>query len=245
MNKSSNCHQPIPVIAALEDEPDFRRLLQLVLSPEFDLVFVEDSQALASLIEQRPLDLILMDIVLPGEDGIEIAKSLKARVSIPVILLSGLSSDDMVARGLNIGADDYVTKPCNAEVLRARIRNALRRGRQGSSASVQQAGLKIGDCSVDPLSREIRHPNGGRERLTEKEFQLLAALARTPAIPVDRDVLSRLLTGHEWSPNTRSLDVHISNLRQKLKHLTKTDKVIVHFRNVGYALKLDALSEGS
>ena len=122
-----------PRVAVLEDDSAMRTLLLRVLDAEFAVIFFESGKLLQKAIRLGGVDVVLLDIVLPGEDGISIAMGIRARSRIPLVLLSGLSSAETVATGLNIGADDYVTKPFQAEVLRARLRNALRRSKPASS----------------------------------------------------------------------------------------------------------------
>lgn len=234
---------PIASVVVLEDEHHFRRFLSHVLEGEFELLFVDTSEQMFEQIAQRQVDLILLDILLPGEDGIEVAKILRTRTPIPVILLSALSSNEMIATGLNVGADDYVTKPFDTDVLRARMRNAIRRNKATPAGAVQISFIPVGDCQIDPWTRNISHPGGATERLTEMEIQLLTALLQTPDCVTDRDNLSRLISGQEWSPNNRSLDVHISHLRKKLERLTNMKNTIVSFRGIGYALQLEAFKQ--
>lgn len=226
-------------VGVLEDEPAMRTLLSRLLGSEFTLWFAHSGEQLIQAVHKKSVDLVLLDILLPGEDGIAIAKTIRARSDVPLILLSGLSSAETITTGLNIGADDYVTKPFQANILRARMRNALRRGgapRKEGLDSPQT--LHVANCTVDLWSRVVTHGSGESVRLTEKELHILSALARTPGKVNDRDKLSRLISGQEWSPTNRCLDVHISHLRKKLAAVTGNDKIIVSFRGSGYALKV-------
>lgn len=231
-----------PRVAALEDDPTIRNLLKRLLEPEFSMSFPASGTLLSDAIQNGEVDLVLLDILLPGEDGISIARSIRARSDIPVILLSGLSSSETIATGLNVGADDYVTKPFQANVLRARIRSALRRARVSASASDrpnQTQFMAIGNARIDLWSRVASNAAGDSATLTEKELQILMALARHPGTVVDRDTLSLLVSGQEWSPINRSLDVHISHLRKKLSGLTGIPKLITSSRGIGYAARVD------
>ena len=235
-------------VAALEDDPTIRNLLKRLLEPEFSMSFPASGTLLSDAIQNGEVDLVLLDILLPGEDGISIARSIRARSDIPVILLSGLSSSETIATGLNVGADDYITKPFQANVLRARIRSALRRARvsaltlTSTSASDhpnQTQFTVIGNARIDLWSRVASNAAGDSATLTEKELQILMALARHPGTVVDRDTLSLLVSGQEWSPINRSLDVHISHLRKKLCGLSGIPKLITSSRGIGYALRVD------
>lgn len=225
-------------IGVVEDEPVTRVLLARTLKPEFDLCFADTGADLCKALGQGLLDVILLDIMLPDEDGISIARTVRARSAIPIILVSGLSSAETMIAGLNVGADDYVTKPFHAEVLRARIRSVLRRARLARTPVDSGCGpLRIGDCGIDIWSRTAVTPDGRLFRFTEKELQILSALLCQPGQPVDRNSLSRLLSGKDWSPTNRGLDVHMSNLRKKLAKMGDGADLIVSFRGVGYALK--------
>jgi DNA-binding response OmpR family regulator len=224
-------------VGILEDEPGMRRLLERVLSPEFSVFFAESGADLSAAVRNGRIDVVLLDILLPGEDGIAIAKSVRARSQLPIVLLSGLSTAETIINGLNVGADDYVTKPFQSQILLARLRNALRRAATRPRANDPSRILEIDDCQVDIWARTASHKNGMTIKLTEKELQLLTALARNPGEPVARDTLSRLLSGTDWSPTNRCLDVHMSHLRKKLARVCENEDLIVCYRGVGYALK--------
>jgi DNA-binding response OmpR family regulator len=227
-------------VAVLEDDPAMRNLLKRLLEPEFKLWFAASGTQLGDAVQQGTIDLILLDILLPGEDGISIAKTLRARSEIPIILLSGLTSSETITTGLNVGADDYVTKPFQATVLRARMRNVLRRARHNVPVRMNQAqSITVRDVKIDLWTRIAANAAGQSTSLTEKELQILMALARKPGSVVDRDTLSLLVSGQEWSPINRSLDVHISHLRKKLGSLSGDTKLITSSRGVGYALRVN------
>lgn len=225
-----------PAVAVLEDEPAMRSLLTRLLEPEFAVLFARSGAHLWKMIAGGEAALVLLDILLPEEDGVEIAKSIRARSEIPIVLLSGLTSGEMIATGINVGADDYVTKPFQPAVLRARLRNALRRSRTSDTLAPPVLPIQIGSLLNDPIAREIRDKSGQRVRLTEMEQRLLTALARHSPDTVGRDELSRLLSGQDWSPLNRVLDVHISHLRSKLRSLAGDATLISSFRGVGYAM---------
>jgi hypothetical protein len=228
-----------PVVAVLEDDPAIRTLLQRMLGSEYQLVFVNDAAQLRQRLENAGAALVLLDILLPSDNGIAIAKSIRATSDIPLILISGLTSSEMISAGLNVGADDYVTKPFDPLVLRARLRNALRRAAPAREAP-KHVVVHFAGCTCAPLARTVTHADGRNAQLTEKEVQLFMALARRAEEVVDRDELSRLLTGGEWSPLNRALDVHVSNLRRKLMSVMQADSVITSFRGIGYMLRAAA-----
>ena len=229
----------LPLVVAMEDDRAMCALFQRSLGRDYRLKFVDDSAQLWRTIEADRPDLLLLDIVLPTENGIEIAKAMRATFAMPIVLISGLSSAEMIATGLNVGADDYVTKPFDPLVLRARLHNALRRA-VPARVPARPLVLRFEGCYTDPPRRLIINEDGRETRLTEKEYQLLVALARQAGSVVDRDELSRLLSGSEWSPLNRVLDVHVSNLRRKLRAVTGSDSILASHRGSGYTLQTTA-----
>ena len=221
----------LPLIAILEDDVVIRTMLQRILAKDYRLLMTSSSDDLLGQMRQQPVNLVLLDILLPGENGIDIAKSIRAISTVPVILISGLSSAEVIAAGLNVGADDYITKPFSPLVLQARIRNALRR----ETGQPEQAPMvQFESCEANPLTRKITNAVGENDRPTEKEYQLFAVLVRHATQVVSRDELSRLLTGSDWSPLNRGLDVHVSHLRKKLRQLSGMQDIVSSVRGVGY-----------
>jgi DNA-binding response OmpR family regulator len=230
-----------PRVAVLEDDSAMCTLLRRVLGSEFAVSFFESGKTLQKAIQLEEVDVVLLDIVLPGKDGISIAMGIRARSRIPLVLLSGLSSAETIAAGLNIGADDYVTKPFQAEVLRARLRNALRRSPPGSGpgapgASHQPREIRFDGCTVDIWARTIGGKGNKVVALTERELQLLVALCRASPEPISHESLSRLASGREWDPDKRSVAVHISHLRSKLAAVGGPEGTLTSKRGVGYSL---------
>jgi two-component system OmpR family response regulator len=225
-------------VCVLDDDLAIRSLLSRQLSPHYDVTFASSGARVYEMLQQNAVDLILLDIVLPGEDGLDIACSIRARSDIPLVLLSGLSATETIVHGLDVGADDYVTKPFSASLLRARLRNALRRaGARGGQRPATQQSITVDGCTVDTWSRRVSNAEGKWITLTECELHLLKALAQQPGKVVGRDALSRQLTGREWSPTNRSLDMHVSRLRKKLATVSGREKLISSFRGAGYALQ--------
>ena len=168
-------------------------------------------------LDEHTIDLIILDLMLPGEDGLSIAKRLKTSRNIPIIMVSAQGEDVDRIVGLEVGADDYIGKPFNPRELLARIRAVLRRV-QASAGEVTAAGTKVGfgdfelDLAAHRLSRE-----GKAVQLTSGEFDLLAILVRHPNKVLDRDRILDLLTGAERSPFDRSIDVRVTRLRGKIE----------------------------
>jgi DNA-binding response OmpR family regulator len=185
--------------------------------------------------QQRPWSLILLDVMLPGIDGFEVLKRIRAESSVNVLLLTARGDDVDRIVGLEIGADDYLPKPFNPRELLARMRAVLRRNIP--STTPQLAVLRVRDFELDPAARKALKA-GKRLDLTDVEFGLLEALMRSPGKVVSREELSQSVLGRSFDPFDRSLDMHVSRLRKKLSHGTEEDQVKT-IRGVGYQLVLD------
>lgn len=184
---------------------------------------------------QRPWSLILLDVMLPGIDGFEVLKRIRAESSVNVLLLTARGDDVDRIVGLEIGADDYLPKPFNPRELLARMRAVLRRN--VPSVTPQLAVLRVRDLELDPAARKALKA-GKKLDLTDVEFGLLEALMRSPGKVVSREELSQSVLGRSFDPFDRSLDMHVSRLRKKLSHGTEEDQVKT-IRGVGYQLVLD------
>ena len=234
-SSSSPRKHPAYCVGVLEDMQAMRTMLDRVLKQDFRVWHASCGAELLEAVEKRAIDLVLLDVMLPGEDGLTIAKTIRTRSNLPVVMLSAMGSSDSITTGLNLGADDYVTKPFQPPVLLARLHNAMRRARP--SVAAQGKELWLGQFKIDLWSRTGSGPGRITVRFTERELQILVALARSPGNVVERNLLSREISGQDWSPANRCLDVHMSHLRKKLLHLCKDNTLITSFRGVGYALK--------
>lgn len=188
-------------------------------------------------LRQQPADVVLLDIGLPGRDGLELARELRAHnASIGLILVTGRNDDIDKIVGLESGADDYVTKPFNARELLARVKIVLRRLRPTASAS--SAGLlrKLGDWTLDLGQRKLIGADGRQEVLTRGEFDLLAALARHPGTALERERLMQQVFHRTWDPSDRTVDVLVARLREKLEKDPRHPELIITVRGVGYLL---------
>ncbi len=203
-------------ILVIDDDPEIRELTQAYLSKQgFDVDCVEGAEAMdAYLVESRP-DLIVLDLMLPGEHGLSIARRLKNDGDIPIIIVSAQGEDVDRIVGLEVGADDYLGKPFNPRELLARVRAVLRRVKQGGE---EGAGDRIlfGEFELDLASHRLAR-DGNPVTLTSGEFDLLSILASHPNKVLDRDRILDLLTGAERSPFDRSIDVRVTRLRGKIE----------------------------
>lgn len=221
-------------VAILEDDADFREFLRRILEREYDVIVARDGLDLRRLADIGGMDVIVLDIGLAGENGLSIARQIRSESGVPLVFLSGYSSEDMIVKGLSLGADDYITKPCPSKVLVARIENALRRN--GPRRTASQSRLKIGVFVLDEGGRVLSHPDGRHSTLTEKETKILASLARAEGQALSRDELYRRVFGRDWDCETRILEVHVSHLRRKLAWIGCDRKTITSLRGLGYRL---------
>jgi DNA-binding response OmpR family regulator len=206
---------------------------------EIDVTVAADGERGLSLLRTRPFDVILLDVMLPGADGFEVCRRLRAApelAGVPVIMLTARGDDVDKIVGLELGADDYLAKPFNPRELLARIHAVLRRGRD---AMTRRDRLRVGRLEIDFDAREVTVA-GRRQALTAYEFALLAALARAAGRVLSREQLLDALKGAAYETFDRSIDVHISKLRAKLETNPKEPRYIKTVRGAGYVLSREA-----
>ena len=218
-------------ILVVEDE---QRILQFVKKGLEEAGFAVDSCERGDygllLATTQQYDAIILDIMLPGRDGLSVLRQIREKKNaVPVILLTARTALDERVEGLNLGADDYLTKPFYVEELIARL-HALGRRATGQSLTVLQAG----DLVVNLVTREVKN-NGGDIRLTAREFTLLEYLMRSPGRVFSRTQILEHVWGYDFDPNTNLVDVHIQRLRKKLG--AAGDSLIETIRGVGYRFK--------
>jgi len=191
--------------------------------------------------QQRTWALILLDVMLPGMDGLEVLKRIRLESTVSVLLLTARGEDVDRIIGLEIGADDYLPKPFNPRELLARMRAVMRR--QDRSALAPASQLRVQDLELDVAARRAAK-DGRKLDLTDVEFALLEALMRVPGQVLSRDELSQAGLGREFDPFDRSLDMHISRLRRKLGRDGEDEDRVKSIRGVGYQLVLDRGFDG-
>ena len=233
-------------ILIVDDEPEVRTLLRAGLEGEgFAVVEAADGRQAMSLIASRlPIDLVTLDLNLGGEDGLKVARELRAAKNTPMIMITG--KGDAIDRvvGLELGADDYIPKPFLMREVIARIRAVLRRytgGVDARSISPDSASERYGfdGWVVDPLRREVRAPDGTARELTTAEFNLLALFLQKPGRVLSRDELMDLLKGHDWTPMDRSIDALVARLRKKLEPDSERPQFVKTVRGIGYVFAGD------
>jgi two-component system response regulator CpxR len=230
----------VHTLLLLDDDRELCALLTDYLKPEgFEILTAHDGNTgLAAALNFPSLDLILLDVMLPGKNGFDVLRELRAHSGVPVLMLTAKGDEVDRIVGLELGADDYLPKPFNPRELLARIRAILRRKESPAAPNTLER-LVSGDIELDPSRRTISV--GGTDiDLTSVEFKLLEALLRTPGKVVSRDALSRAALDRPLSPFERSLDVHMSNLRKKLGPGPDGSPRIRTLRSEGYLLSCEA-----
>ena len=239
----------------VDDDRDLARLLSDYLgSHEVVVTHVEDGPRGLAALAKGTFDVVLLDVMLPGIDGFEVCRRIRASHDVPVVMLTARGDDTDRIVGLEIGADDYVPKPFNPRELLARVRAVLRRARPGGAGS--EAGLKsapremitVGPLEIDHAARVVKR-DGLEVTLTSFEYRILVVLARRASETVTREELASEVRepgeakgkGQSYDPSVdRSLDVHVSRLRQKLEDDPKEPRLIKTVRGVGYVLSRPA-----
>lgn len=204
-------------LLVVDDDPEIRELTEEYLTQQGFIVHCVDSgEAMDAFLAEETVDLIVLDLMLPGEHGLTIARRLKNVSEIPIVIVSAQGDDIDRIVGLEVGADDYLPKPFNPRELLARIRAVLRRS--GSTAGAEATGGRIsfGEFELDVNAHRLTR-NGESVSLTSGEFDLLAILVSNPNKVLDRDRILDLLTGAERSPFDRSIDVRVTRLRGKIE----------------------------
>jgi DNA-binding response OmpR family regulator len=227
-------------ILIVDDEPEVRTLLRTGLEGEgFIVVEAADGRQAMTLIDSLPIDLVTLDLKLGGEDGLKVARELRAVKNTPMIMITG--KGDAIDRivGLELGADDYIPKPFLMREVIARIRAVLRRytpGADVTSTTPDSESQRYGfdGWVVDLSRREVCAPGGAVRELTTAEFNLLALFVQKPGRVLSRDELMDLLKGHDWTPMDRSIDALVARLRKKLEPDTERPQLVKTVRGIGY-----------
>lgn len=230
-----------PRIAILEDNAGMRMYLQRILAGDFAPVFARDEIDLLDLVERGALELVLLDIGLPGKDGITVAQEIRMASQVPIVFVSGNTAAETIVRGLNIGGDDYLTKPFLPSVLLARVCSVLRRARLAPppAGTPETVPVRIGESLLDTRRRVLRHPDRGAVTLTDMECRIVALLASRAGEVVSRKDLMLNVCGQEWDPRRRAIDVHVAHLRRKLREVGGPDPGIASVRGIGFRLESD------
>jgi two-component system OmpR family response regulator len=233
-------------ILIVDDDREIRTLLADYLdSNGYSTVTAADGNAMAAALDANKIDLIVLDLNLPGDDGLTLCRNLRAKSAMPVIMLTARSEPLDRIIGLEMGADDYLSKPFEPRELLARIRSVLRRAQSpahnGTNDAVQR--LKFGDWILDITARHLISPQGLVIALSGAEFRMLEIFLEHPNRVLNRDQLLNIMHGRDADPFDRSIDIQISRLRQKLGEDARSPQVIKTVRNGGYVLSVTVTRE--
>ena len=231
-------------LLVVDDDPDVRELIRDYFSDNgFRVIEAENALAMRSAIEAAVPDVVLLDVGLPGEDGLSLARYLREHHDVGIIMVSGAGQTVDRIIGLEVGADDYVTKPFDPRELHARVKCVLRRYQRstevpsetGASKNPKANGkLRVGECTLDLNSRQLLGLDEEEIPITAMEFDLLQVFAERPNRAMSRDQLLSLTQGRDWDPYDRSIDIRIARLRKKIETDPDKPQVIKTVRGVGY-----------
>lgn len=216
-------------VMVVDDDLALAEMLEIVLRKEgFEVDHVADGSHVLEVFRETRPDLVLLDIMLPGMDGIEVCRRLRAETVVPIVMLTARTDTVDIVVGLESGADDYINKPFKAQELVARVRARLRRGDDPKPER-----LSIADLSIDVAGHSVKR-DGQALALTPLEFDLLVALARKPWQVFTREVLLEHVWGYRHAGDTRLVNVHVQRLRSKIEKDPEHPEVVLTVRGVGY-----------
>jgi two-component system, OmpR family, response regulator RegX3 len=221
-------------ILVADDEPSVRDSVGYALEQEgFEVVPAVDGTDAEGKIDRNSYDMLILDIMMPGRSGLDICREVRARSAVPIILLTAKDAEGDKVVGLEVGADDYVTKPFSVRELLGRVRAQLRRRQLDRSPLGEATRIETGPVTID-LVRHLVRVYGEQVNLTRSEFQLLRLLAGRPGEVFRRDEIMEELWQTEFEGDVRACDVHISNLRQKIERDAQRPELVVTVHGVGY-----------
>jgi two-component system phosphate regulon response regulator OmpR len=233
-------------ILIVEDDPSVREMLAEYLGTHgYEVAQADRGTAMREAVEKSLPDLVLLDVNLPGEDGLTLARFLRERYDVGIIMVTAASGlADRVA-GLEVGADDYVIKPFELRELLARVKSVLRRMQArapavpasdaaGEATSAQSPRVRVGACALDLVSHRLFASDGNEVPLTAMEFDLLKVFIERPNQVLDRDQLLTLTRNREWEPFDRSIDIRIARVRRKVESDPERPQAIRTVRGAGY-----------
>ena len=221
-------------ILVADDEPSVRESVGYALGQEgFEVALAVDGDDAERQVSDNEFDLLILDIMMPGRSGLDICREVRSRSPVPIILLTAKDAEVDKVVGLEVGADDYVTKPFSVRELLGRVRAQLRRRDLDRAAPADGATIESGDVTID-LARHLVTVRGEPVNLTRSEFQVLRLLAENPGQVFSRQEIMEELWQTEFRGDVRACDVHISNLRQKVERDPQNPELVLTVRRIGY-----------
>jgi len=224
------------VLVAEDDARQAEGVRRYLVAEGYDATVVADGRAAIDVARRDRPDLLILDVMMPRVDGLDVCRVLRSESEVPILMLTARAGEDDLLLGLDLGADDYLTKPYSPRELMARVRTLLRRSHRRPAA--EHPVLSVGDIVVDPLRREVRR-GGVPVPCTRGEFEVLAALAAEPGRVFTRQQLLQRTRGWESYPSDRTIDMHVLNLRRKLEDDPGRPRRMITVFGVGYKLAED------
>ena len=233
----------VRTILVVDDEEPVRALLRDCFELEgYRVEEASDAKTAMSRIDDAPVQLVTLDLNLGGDNGLELARQIRARCNVPIVMITGKGDTIDRVVGLELGADDYITKPFHVREVLARVRAVLRRYEHGAPGELPSLapGAEQGDIwrfdgwVLDAGRRELRSPAGEPRELTTAEFDMLLMFVQRPSRVMSRDNIMDHLKGHDWSPMDRSIDSLVARLRRKVEAVPDAPRMIKTVRGVGY-----------
>jgi DNA-binding response OmpR family regulator len=226
-----------PRILLVDDEQPIQTLLSFPLQRDgYDVVQASDGREALTRFSEQAFDLVVLDVMMPRMDGLEVCRRLRARSSVPIIMLTAKSEEIDKVLGLELGADDYITKPFSMREFRSRVKAALRRSGMAQADEDAERPIEVRGLRIDPAKRTVTL-EGESVATTFVEFEILNALARSPGRVFTRDMLLARVWGDSAYRDPRTIDVHIRHLREKLERDAKVPDFIFTVRGVGYRFR--------
>jgi DNA-binding response OmpR family regulator len=226
-----------PRILLVDDEQPIQTLLSFPLQRDgYDVVQASDGREALNRFSEQTFDLVVLDVMMPRMDGLEVCRRLRARSSVPIIMLTAKSEEIDKVLGLELGADDYITKPFSMREFRSRVKAALRRSGMAQADEDAERAVEVLGLRIDPAKRTVTL-NGEGVATTFVEFEILNALARSPGRVFTRDMLLARVWGDSAYRDPRTIDVHIRHLREKIERDAKEPDFIFTVRGVGYRFR--------
>ena len=226
-----------PRILLVDDELSVQKLLAYPLRKEgYDVIPALDGREALERLRDDNFDLVVLDVMLPRMDGFDVCRAIRSRSTVPIIMLTAKTEETDKVLGLELGADDYITKPFSVREFRSRVKAVLRRAALAQPEAQFEEPIDAGDLSIDFEKRSVA-VRGEAVRLTYVEFEIIAALARAPGRVFSRTMLLERVWGDASYRDPRTIDVHIRHLREKLEEEPKTPELILTVRGVGYRFR--------
>jgi DNA-binding response OmpR family regulator len=223
-------------ILLVDDEQSIQTLLSYPLRKDgYHVTSAVDGGEALQRFEEGRFDLVILDVMLPRLDGVEVCRQLRSRSQVPIIMLTAKGSETDKVAGLEVGADDYITKPFSMREFRSRVKAALRRSRMGVEPPADEA-IVSGELTID-FDRRMVTLRGEEVKVTYVEFEILGALARSPGRVLSRETLLEHVWGDSEYRDPRTVDVHIRHLREKLESEPKEPEFLFTVRGVGYRFR--------